>query len=1120
MNSVNDILQKLELFIKKYYTNELMKGGILFISFGAFYFLLTLGVEYFLWFGKLGRLFLFWVFIASEIILLGWFIIRPFFELFKLKRGLDYPQAAEIIGRHFSEVDDKLLNLLQLNSSFEKDELLLAGIEQKAQELRPIPFQRAIDFGNNLKYLRFALPPLIILGIIWFSGTLDFFDSYRRVVHYNTAFVPPPPFQYQILNTDLTTVQNNDFHLFVKTMGDIIPSEVKVVFENQSYLMKQTGIDAFAYTFSRPQSDVAFFLQSSDVQSKDFHLHVVEAPTMLQINVQLDYPAYTQKKDEVVANAGSMTLPEGTDVKWSVSTRATSEMLFVNQSDSLPFKLENGQFHFQKRFFDTSEYSLISSNDKLKYYETLDYKLSIVKDEYPKIQVKKWVDTLRAEKLYFAGETTDDYGISEIKLIYFPVDEPNLTKFAPIPVVNKSVTRFNYVFPGDIELQEGKAYELFFEASDNDAVHGRKKSVSESFLYRKLTQAEIVSTDLKNQKQLMENINKTASQLEKADKQLEEINKLQKTQNQLSWNDQQKFKNLIESQKKQEEMMKSFSEDLLKNLENSKDSVPLKALQQRIERNQQEAQQNEKILEELQRISDKLSQTEISEKIEQLSKQSKSRKKSLQQLLELAKRFYVSQKLQNLVNQLESLSNKQALLSEKNTPDNNPENQNKLNQSFDDFKEQLNDLFKENGTLQKPLKLKRDQIAEKEITKSLQQAQKSLSEKNDKQAQSQQKHAAEKMKNLAKFLQQEMGSSQGEQLQEDLDVLRQILDNLLAFSFSQENLLERVSNSKQNDKILSLFIKEQYSLRENFQHIDDSLFALSLRRPEFSEMINKEIENLYEYIDKTLAQLSEYENYKAVSSQQYVLTSANKLADFLSDILDNIQEEMSNSKGSSGSKEFQLPDIIKQQEAINDAMEKKLGQQKSNSGESGKEGKEGKENESDGKSDGKNGKQNGQDGQKQSQSGKEGDGLDSEQDFQALLEIYKQQQALKFQLADLIKKEGLTLPNSNLLKQAEQIEQELLLKGFNSETLSKMNSFKHQLLKLQDATNQQNDEQKRKAETSKKEFSPADTIPIEIQQYFQELEILNRQALPLRPIFRHRINKYFTGSNDTLQKEN
>ena len=49
MSTFNIIQQKLEQFIRKYYTNELIKGAILFFAIGLLYLIITLLVEHFLW---------------------------------------------------------------------------------------------------------------------------------------------------------------------------------------------------------------------------------------------------------------------------------------------------------------------------------------------------------------------------------------------------------------------------------------------------------------------------------------------------------------------------------------------------------------------------------------------------------------------------------------------------------------------------------------------------------------------------------------------------------------------------------------------------------------------------------------------------------------------------------------------------------------------------------------------------------------------------------------------------------------------------------------------------------------------------------------------------------------
>ena len=152
MSTFNIIQQKLEEFIKKYYTNELIKGAILFFAIGLLYLLITLLVEYFLWLNPLGRRILFWAFIVVELALFVRFIAFPLAKLFKLQKGIDYEEASKIIGNHFPQVNDKLLNVIQLNQNRRESELLAASIDQKATELQPVPFKSAVNFKKNAKY--------------------------------------------------------------------------------------------------------------------------------------------------------------------------------------------------------------------------------------------------------------------------------------------------------------------------------------------------------------------------------------------------------------------------------------------------------------------------------------------------------------------------------------------------------------------------------------------------------------------------------------------------------------------------------------------------------------------------------------------------------------------------------------------------------------------------------------------------------------------------------------------------------------------------------------------------------------------------------------------------------
>src|SRR5207253_2135192 len=110
--------------------------------------------------------------------------------------------------------------------------LLIASIDQKINDLKPVPFVSAIDLSENKRYLRFAVIPLLAFIVILFAAPSLLKDSTKRLIEHGTYFEKPAPFTFEILNKELKAVQQQDFQLDVNLKGNEIPSEVYVEVDN------------------------------------------------------------------------------------------------------------------------------------------------------------------------------------------------------------------------------------------------------------------------------------------------------------------------------------------------------------------------------------------------------------------------------------------------------------------------------------------------------------------------------------------------------------------------------------------------------------------------------------------------------------------------------------------------------------------------------------------------------------------------------------------------------------------------------------------------------------------------------------------------------------------------
>lgn len=1175
MNNFNKIQSKLEQFISKYYTNELIKGVLLFFSIGLLYFLFTLLLEHFLWLSSSARTILFWLFVMVELSLFIFFILLPLAKLFKLKKGINYKEASTIIGNHFPEVNDKLINVLQLKEANNSSELLLASIDQKSEDLTPIPFKLAINFKKNYKYLKYAALPIAIVLFSALFGKLNWFsDSYTRVLNYETAYEAPAPFSFYVLNESLKTIENKAFRLLVSTQGDVVPEDVKIAFNNQTYFLQQRSSGNFEYVFEQPLQNINFSLSGSGITSKPYTLNVIEVPKLLSFDMVLNYPNYINKSNQTIKGIGNAVVPQGTKVSWMLNTKATEAVDLIS-NDTLAFNKGNaGLFKASKRIYNNLNYTISTSNARLKNFENLAYSISVIKDQYPDLKLEVKTDSIDQQSLYFKGEVSDDYGLTSLQLVYYPNGNESVKKHQNINISNSNYDQFLTTFPNSLVIEEGVPYDLYFEVFDNDAVNKNKSTKSPVFNYRKLTQSEEEQKQLKEQQQTASDFNKSLEKFDKQEKELQEISKTQKEKKELNFNDKKKFENFLKRQKQQDEMMKAFNKKLKDNLDefqkdNPKDDQFKEDLKQRLKENEEQLKKDEKLIEEFEKLKDKLNKEQFSEKLDQLAKKAKSQKRSLKQLLEMTKRYYVKKKAEKISEELNKLADKQENLANEKEDKNTKAKQDEINKEFKKLQKELDALEKDNKALKKPLDISRKKENEEKINEQQQGASDDLKQKEDSQNQEQkkqkqqsakkkQKTAAQKMRSMSKSMQKQMEGSAERQMQEDIQMLRQILDNLLVYSFDQEELMSNFKSIEVNHNEYAMHLKKQKELRTHFEHVDDSLFAISLRQPKFSEDINNNIHEVYYNVDKSLEELAENRIPQGTAAQQYALTSANYLADLLSGALDNLQNQMAMPSPGEGDGGMPMPDIIISQEELAKKMEEamKKGEKESGKKPGKKPGDEPSDNPGDkpgdksgdkpgdkqgdkpGDKPGKNsgnkgvgkGANNGK-GQKSGKGNKEGTGPDgktgkgkkglkdgfSDDANGQLFKIYQEQQMLRQALEKRLDKEGLGENGSakQLLNDMEDVELDLINQGLTNKTLGKMINLQHQLLKMKNAILEQGKEQKRKSKSNTQVFKNQTGNQLEkAKQYFNTTEILNKQTLPLQQIFKDKTKQYFKQQND------
>src|SRR5690349_4730722 len=93
-NNYQLLIEKLDGFIRKYYKNQLIRGGIYFFTLSLAFYLLITSLEYFGHFNTGLRTGLFYAFVLGNTFVLARFVAIPLTHLYRIGKIISHEQAA------------------------------------------------------------------------------------------------------------------------------------------------------------------------------------------------------------------------------------------------------------------------------------------------------------------------------------------------------------------------------------------------------------------------------------------------------------------------------------------------------------------------------------------------------------------------------------------------------------------------------------------------------------------------------------------------------------------------------------------------------------------------------------------------------------------------------------------------------------------------------------------------------------------------------------------------------------------------------------------------------------------------------------------------------------------
>ncbi len=1137
MQGVSEIKKELDKFIQTYYLRNALRGLLLGLVEVVVIAYLFNYFEYYGWLSSMWRGIFFFTWLIITLVILGKQFVLPVLKAFKIIKRMSHIDASKIIGSHYSEISDKLQNLLELEQKLSSSDnaLLLNSIKQKTNTLRKFHFLGALNkkaFKNQL--VRFGVF-LVLLGIWGVFDSQKLASASDRILNYSRIFPKVAPFQFILAEDELVLVEGEEFPLRLKTAGDILPTSVNLLIDGRDIPMQKTGFGEFYTELANIQKSTKIRFQAGEFLSESYKLKVINKPKWGDIQLQAIFPKYIRKKSEIIDPFQIIKVPKGTQLRWSFLGENAKSGSW--KSNSTSGKIENNgnswQWSFQSHSDDTISAVLYGEKGLKAHYNAV---LNTIEDASPKVDAQLELDSLTQLSLNVVGFASDDYGLTRATVEWTSVDSANFTNAVEFKKITGTECEIiNTIDLIKLGLSIGKDYRVRVGVWDNDAIRGSKVTYSGELSIRIKTESEKAIEKQSELSKMQEQFSQFQSQSEKLRKQSQEIDRKLSQSKQMSFESKSKINDWMNQQKEQlNKLEKSVKkqQDLNKEKSISKDpelEKRKKDLNERMDRLKDP--ELEKLMNELNELLKKNAPKEdIQRKMNQMNRAFKSQEDEIDALKEQLKELQLEEGIKEQSERMNEWIEKEKELSER-TKEAKREDVEKMseelqsqNKELENIKEQSEKLKELNKELNDPMKLEMGDSEIHEAQKESKEAEQNLQKHQNQQSSDNQKKAAEEMEKAKDQMEESLSKAKEQRNSEDMESLRSLLENLIEVSHHQEKVFTELKLLKSdNPKVLDLN-KQQINLRDLSLGIEDSLRALAKRQPMVSDLVTREMDEINNRMEDAIASLKVRDVTRSAMEEQYVMTGFNNLAVMLMESLKNVQQKMSqqskqhsknskscsnpNSQGKKG-KKGQGSKLSESQKSLGERLQQLQQQQKGQQGKKKGEGKQsvdGKTGES--SNDGKSGNQ----GNKQSdqKDGKGGRELSKE-----YVEIALMQEQLRRQIAEL-KKEALKNGNSGASKQLsemedlmEQQERDIINQELNAKTVERQQEILTRLLEHEKAQRKQGEEEKREssAGTQKRAAIPQTMIQ-EMKKKKLELEKLRKPIPEFNSYYKEKIQEF------------
>ena len=392
------------------------------------------------------------------------------FLVWPLARRVSDQQAALYLEENEPSLEASVLAALETGSGSNQASEALEGqvVESALQRARDIDFGRRVEqkglyrASGALAALALASLALLLLGPTQLrSGAAALLFPTRDAGTVN-------PYSISVNPGDVTIARGSD-QLVTAELQGFETEDVQIFFRGESadgfdrLSMITDGSGGFELLLLSLDENTDYFVESGGIRSATHRIEVADLPYVEHLELEYRFPAYTGLASRTVEFGGDIAALRGTVVRLRVfPTMLTPGGQLLVDGEAVELTDEGDGTWTASLTVEREGYyevALARASGEL-VPASPQYMIDVLTDQPPSVSFSKPGRDERAspiEEFYLEAQADDDYGVSELLLIYTvnggPEDTVRLFEGRPTPEVTAGHTLFLEEFglePGDL----------------------------------------------------------------------------------------------------------------------------------------------------------------------------------------------------------------------------------------------------------------------------------------------------------------------------------------------------------------------------------------------------------------------------------------------------------------------------------------------------------------------------------------------------------------------------------------------------------------------------------------------------------------------------------------------